>query len=85
MAVLSQFEFIGVGGWEGGGVVGWWGGWWMQIVSRRRAKANIQKQMTVHSDINDSTVPSVGDPDWHNSQGRPGLPLESVWHSIQSY
>ena len=28
---------------------------------------------------------SIGDPDWLNSQGRPGLPLESVWHPMQSY
>ena len=28
---------------------------------------------------------SVSDPDWHNSQGTPGLPLKSVWHLMQSY
>ena len=25
-------------------------------------------------------VISIGHLDWHNSQGRPSLPLESVWH-----
>jgi len=35
-----------------------------------------------HSNKNGSTVPSDGDPDWHNSQGRPGLPLESVWQPM---
>ena len=29
-----------------------------------------------NSNPNGNAVPSVGDPDWHNSQGRPGLPLE---------
>ena len=24
-------------------------------------------------------------PYWHNSQGKPGLPLESVWHPMQPY
>ena len=32
-----------------------------------------------------SVLLSVSDLDWHNSQGRPGLPLESVWHPMQSY
>ena len=27
----------------------------------------------------------AGDPNWHNSLGRPGLPLKSVWHPMQSY
>ena len=44
-----------------------------QMGSQRRAKAN------------GSAVPSVGDQDWDNSQGRPGLLLESVWHPMQSY
>ena len=38
-----------------------------------------------HSTTIGSAVPLVGDPDWHNSLGRPGLPLESVWHHMQSY
>ena len=38
-----------------------------------------------HSNRNGSAVPSVGDPDRHNSNGRPGLPSESVWHPMQSY
>ena len=38
-----------------------------------------------HSDTNSSATHSVGDLGWHNSQGRPGLPLESVWHPMQSY
>ena len=37
------------------------------------------------SGMNGSVVPSVGDPGWHNSQERPGLPLVSVWHPMQSY
>ena len=32
-----------------------------------------------------SVLPSASDPDRHNSQGRPGLPSESVWHPMQSY
>ena len=28
---------------------------------------------------------AVSDPDRHNSQGRPGLPSKSVWHSMQSH
>ena len=31
-----------------------------------------------HSDTKSSAMPPVVDLDWHNSQGRPGLPLESV-------
>ena len=27
----------------------------------------------------------IGDPDWHNSNGGPGLLSESVWHPMQSY
>ena len=38
-----------------------------------------------HSDTNGSAVPPVGDPDRYNPLGRPGLPLESVWHPMQSY
>ena len=38
-----------------------------------------------HSSTNGSAVPSVGDPGGHNSQRRPGLPLESVWHPVQPY
>ena len=34
---------------------------------------------------NSSALPSVGNLDWHMSKGRPGLLLESVWHSMQSY
>ena len=34
---------------------------------------------------NRSVVQSVSDPDWHNSRGRPGLPLKSVWHPMKSY
>ena len=37
-----------------------------------------------HSSRNSSAVASVGDPDWHNSLGKPGLLLESVWHPMQS-
>ena len=48
------------------------GGQWGWVGSHRQAKANIQG----------SAVPSVGNPDWHNSQGRPDLPLESVWHPM---
>ena len=48
-----------------------WGGWWPRVRSCRQAKANIQTQMAV-------LCQSIGDPDWHNSQGMPGLPLESV-------
>ena len=44
----------------------------------RQAKANI-------SNTNGSALPLVGDPDWHNSLGRAGLPSESVWHPMQSY
>ena len=29
---------------------------------------------------NSSAVPSVGDSDWHNSQGSPSLLIESFWH-----
>ena len=36
-----------------------------------------------HLNTNGSAVPSVGDPDSHNSQGRPGLPLQSFWHPKQ--
>ena len=57
------------GGWVGG--VSGGGGW---VKSGRRVKANFR-----------GVVQSVSDPDWHNSQGRPGLPLESVWHPMQSY
>ena len=46
--------------------------------SHRRAKVK-------HLNTNGSAVPSVDDQSWHNSQGRPGLPLESVWHPMQSY
>ena len=62
----------GVGGWEGDGGEAGVGG---------KPKAGQSK----HSNTNGSAVPSVGDPDWHNSLGRPGLPLESVWHPMQSY
>ena len=41
--------------------------------------------LSKHSSTNGSAVPSVGDPDWHNSQDRPGLPLKPVWHPMQSY
>ena len=51
---------------------GGWGGQWGRVGSCRQAKAN----------RNGSDVPSVGDPDWHNSNGRPGLPTESVWHPM---
>ena len=51
--------------WEGGGGEAGVGG---------KPKAGQSK----HSNTNGSAVPSVGDPDWHNSLGRPGLPLESV-------
>ena len=44
-----------------------------RLGSHRRAQAN------------GSVVPSVGDPDWHNSQCRPGLLLESVLQPMQSY
>ena len=37
------------------------------------------------SNRNGSAVPSVGDPDWYNSNGEPGLPSESVWHPMPSY
>ena len=47
---------------------------WGWVGSRRRLKANIQTQRAL-----------IGDPYWHNSQGRPGLPLESVCHPMQSY
>ena len=43
--------------------------------SHRRAKTSIQTQMAV------LCMPSVGDPNRHNSQGKPGLLLESVGHS----
>ena len=72
MAVISRIESIGggrVGGEWGGGGGGW------------KAKGGLKQ----HSNTNGSAVPSVGDPDWHNSLGRPGLPLESVWHPMQSY
>ena len=36
----------------------------------RQVKATVQ--------TNNSAVPSVNDLGWYNSQGRPGLPLESV-------
>ena len=36
------------------------------------------------ANTNGSAV-SVGDPEWHNSLGRPGLLLESVWYPMQSY
>ena len=49
-----------------------------RVGSHRQVKANIQTQTEV-------TVPSVSDPGWHNSQGRPGLPLKLVWHPMQSY
>ena len=39
--VISWIESIG-GGWVGGG----WGRWWGWMGSHRRAKANIQTQMT---------------------------------------
>ena len=55
------------------------GGWGRRGVgSHRRAKSK-------HSNTNGSAVPSVSDPGWHNSQGRPGLLLESVWHPMQPY
>ena len=54
----------------GGRVEGGWGGWWGRVGSHRRGKANIQTQ---------------SGPDRHCSQGRPGLPSESVWHPMRSY
>ena len=56
-----------------------WDGRWGQVGSRRWAKANIYMQTAVlcHQYIDGL--------DWHNSQGRPGLLLESVWHPMQSY
>ena len=35
-----------------------------------------------HSSTNGGAMPSVGDPDWHNSQYRPGLLLELIWHPL---
>ena len=32
------------------------------------------------SDTNSSAFPSVGDLDWHNSQGRLDLQLEAIWY-----
>ena len=61
-----------MGGWEGSGVGG--GGRWGAVGGLKQ-----------HSNSKGSVLPSVSDPDWHNSQGRPGLPLESVWHPMQSY
>ena len=57
---------------------GWYGrcGW---VGSRRQTKANIREQAAVMH------VPSVGYPDRYNSQGRPDLPLKSIWHPMQSY
>ena len=47
------------GGWVGGG----WG-WWGAVGGPKK-----------YSNTNGSAVPSVGNPDWQNSQGRPGLLL----------
>ena len=47
-----------------GGEAGGGGGW--------RAVGEL-KQINIRG-----VVPSVSDPDWHNSQGWPGLPLESL-------
>ena len=32
--------------------------------------------LSKHSNTNGSGVPSVGDPDWHNSNSRSGLPSD---------
>ena len=61
-----------VGGWEGA-----WG--------EAGAGGNLKAGQSKHSNTNVRAVPSVGDPNRHNSLGRPGLPLESVWHPMQSY
>ena len=61
-----------MGGWEGDGVGS--GG-----------KLGAVGGLSKHSNTNGSAEPSVGDPDWHNSHGRPGLPLETFLHPMQSY
>ena len=58
----------------GGGCVGGGGGGWGAVGGVKQ---------TLNS--KGSALPSVSDPDRHNSQGRPGLPSESVWHPMQSY
>ena len=55
------------------------GGMWVGVIGEP------QEGQSRWSNTNGSAVPSVGDPDCHDSRGRPGLPLESVWHSMQSY
>ena len=57
------------GGWEGGG-----GGW--GAVGRLKQTFKHKWQYCAIS---------IGDPDWHNSHGEPGVPSESVWHPMQSY
>ena len=69
IAIISRIESIE------GGRKGW------EVGVSEEPKAGYSK----HSNTNGSAVPLVGDLDWQNSQGRPGLPLESAWHPMQSY
>ena len=59
-----------MGRWKGGGV-GSGGG--LEAVGRLKQTLKHKCQYC------------VGDPNWHDSLGRPGLPLESAWHPMQSY
>ena len=69
MTVITRIESIG-GGWVGGG-----GGGWGAVGGLKQTFKHKWQCYTI----------SMGDPDWHNSLGRPGLPSESVWHPMQSY
>ena len=77
-AVITRIESIGGGrvggGWGGREVGGDRGGW----EAEDGLKQTLKHKWPCYA-IN------IGDPDWHNSLGRPGLPLESVWHPMQSY
>ena len=56
----------------------------MTIVHSKMAPIQVMHSMC-ESTKESSSNWTVGDPDWHNSLGRPGLPSESVWHPLKSY
>ena len=71
MAVILWIESIG------GGRVGEGEGRWGTVGGLKQTFKHKVMAVLYHQ--------YTGDPDWHISQGRPGLPLESVWDPMQSH